>query len=565
MKRPDPKSKIIDVQSRALMRWPGLSYAALPLTIMVLVIFVCVSLYSFMSVDLESQRQLAIDRRFQENELRIDAVFNSYTQLLTGSTGRAQSGDTTKESWQKFISIYDLPKNYPGVEAIALLSGSDIATSRVAYTVPETTDTMQAAQADIAAMPGLVGAMKQAAQTGEIVISDTLPDLFSTKSKVKNTSSGFVMFAPFYNDSDPKSETYDRQEALRGYTVALFRGDIFFGGIIRDSDIKNTHLNVYLGEPTKQNLLYETGKTSDGPITTAMQKVDAYGKSFTLVYRFNTASIVPFATNYLPLFVLIGGLMLGMFIAAVAGYMLRDRYQRLTYEKEREVNFAKDELLSLASHQLRTPATGVKQYLGMVLQGFTGDITDQQRIYLERAFNSNNRQLSIINDILHLAKLEAGRIVLSEHKFSIAAMVREVVDEQQDDAKKGNITLTVDTPSRGIISGDSHLLQMVIENLVSNAIKYTEPGGKVTVRLSKRANKWLITVKDTGVGIAKEDYDKLYKQFSRINNSRSDFVTGTGVGLYLAYHLTVLHGGTIGLISNKGKGSTFTVRLPRKL
>lgn len=164
-----------------------------------------------------------------------------------------------------------------------------------------------------------------------------------------------------------------------------------------------------------------------------------------------------------------------------------------------------------------------------------------------------------------MAKLETGRIVLAERKFDFAKMVREVVDEQRDQAARGEVTMSLKAPSQGWIMGDSHMLWMVIENLVSNAIKYTPAGGTVTIRLSRRANRWVLSVKDTGVGISKKDFSKLFKQFSRIANERSDFVTGTGVGLYLAYHLTVLHGGSISVHSSKGKGSTFTIRLPRKL
>ncbi len=115
------------------------------------------------------------------------------------------------------------------------------------------------------------------------------------------------------------------------------------------------------------------------------------------------------------------------------------------------------------------------------------------------------------------------------------------------------------------MKGDSHMLRMVVENLVTNAIKYTPPGGKITVRLSRLGNFWLVVVRDTGVGIARADYSQLFKQFTRIENDRSNVVTGTGIGLYLAYHLTLLHGGTIGVSSSKGKGTTFTVRLPRKM
>jgi signal transduction histidine kinase len=308
-------------------------------------------------------------------------------------------------------------------------------------------------------------------QSGATTLTDTLPNLFSTKATVSSPTNGFLMVSPFYDTSLPHGTADERNQALRGYTVAMFRGDVFFGSVFRDVDLSHTDLKVYLGDVKPENLQYQTNQATDADRRTVTQKLTEYGKSLTLVYTLDTAEIVPLSINYLPQFLLIGGLIVGAIIAGVSGYLLRSRYRQLVYQNEREVNFAKDELLSLASHQLRTPATGVKQYLGMVLQGFAGDLSDQQRAYLDRAYSSNNRQLHVINDILHLAKLEAGRIVLAERKFDIADMVREVVDEQKSEAKKGEVKLDLKSPPRGMIVGDSHMLRMVAENLVNNAIK----------------------------------------------------------------------------------------------
>jgi signal transduction histidine kinase len=378
-------------------------------------------------------------------------------------------------------------------------------------------------------------------------------------------STGFLLFAPYYDQSLPQTTSDERLQALRGYTIAMFRGDIFFQRIFKDVDLSHVKVGIYLGDAVQKNLLYEGGVSNGHDTRVVTQKIDYYGRTLTLVYTFDTAYILSWWLTNFPQILIVIGLFIGMLFAGISGYLLRSRYKRLTYEKERDVNFAKDELLSLASHQLRTPATGVKQYLGMVLQGFAGDVTDLQRTYLERAYASNDRQLHIINDILHLAKLEAGRIVLAEHEFSIADMVKEIIDEQMESVEKADLTLTYKGPTRGLMKGDSHMLRMVVENLVTNAIKYTPPGGKVTVRLSRLGSYWIIVVKDTGVGIAKSDYSKLFKQFTRIENDRSAAVTGTGIGLYLAYHLTLLHGGTIGVSSSKTKGTTFTLRLPRKM
>jgi signal transduction histidine kinase len=546
------------------MRWPRLSYATLPIVIMILVVLACTIGYGLTTASNDISRGKGIDRRLRENEIRMSAIFDSYAHLLWGSTGHAQSAPIDHDSWERFVAIYNLQKNFSGMEALGLATSNGV-DSTVAYVSPETDATKSAVGFNLATVPILAETMKQAVETGQTTVSGSLPNLFSTKEDVKTTQTGFLMITPFYDQSVTSNTVEDRAASVRGYTVALFRGDIFFDRAFENVDLSHTKVSVYLGNVSKPNLLYEVDNTTSSNVRTAKQELNLYGKTFTLIYSFDRNDILSPSLNYMPEILVIGGLFVGMLIAGVSGYMLRHRYHRLTLEKEQAVNFAKDELLSLASHQLRTPATGVKQYLGMVLQGFSGKLNKQQRIYLERANASNNRQLQVINDILHMAKLEAGRIVLAEHEFDIAQMVHDVVDEQRSEAEKSGVKLTLRAPSKGFIVGDSHMLRMVVENLVSNAIKYTPEDGVVAVRVTRRANKWLIIVKDTGVGIAKKDFSKLFQQFSRINNSRSDFVTGTGVGLYLAHHLTVLHGGTISVSSTHGKGSTFTVRLPRKM
>jgi len=548
-----------------LMRWPALSYGALPVIIFALIFAGSLLGYGLTTDNVEGARARSIEHRLAEDKLRIEAVFDTYAHLLWGSTGEMQSGPVDEAAWQQFMSVYHLNGSFAGMEAVGVAYGTSPQTTTVAYVSPKTDVTDKTVGTPLALEPSITAALAQAQATGDTTLSSSLPSIFSTKNSQASTTRGFLMFTPFYDTSLPLQTDNDRTAALRGYSVALFRGNTFFTDVFQGTDLSHTSMKVYLGDATPANLQYQVNKTTDADQRQATLKLTEYGKTFTITYGFDTASIVPFSINYLPQFLLIGGIVIALIIASVSGMMFRSRYRRLIYQKEQDVNFAKDELLSLASHQLRTPATGVKQYLGMVLQGFAGDLSSQQRTYLERAYSSNNRQLHVINDILHLAKLEAGRIVLAERKFDLADMIREVVDEQKDDAGKGEVSLQLQAPPRGVVVGDSHMLRMVVENLVSNAIKYTPPKGKVTVRLVQRGKSWVFTVKDTGVGIADKDLGKLFKQFSRIANARSDFVTGTGIGLYLAHHLVVLHGGSIGVSSTEGKGSTFTVRLPRKV
>jgi len=236
---------------------------------------------------------------------------------------------------------------------------------------------------------------------------------------------------------------------------------------------------------------------------------------------------------------------------------------QLRNEELQALSRSKDEFVALASHQLRTPATAVKQYLGMVLQGYVGDMSELQRDMLDKAFASNERQLQIINQILDAARADTGKLVMTSAPFDIVAMVKGVTEEQRSQLREHNHKLMLRVPKKPrMILGDSGYLRMAIENLISNADKYTPEGGTITVAVKERWGMMRIVVKDTGVGIASEDINKLFTKFSRIHNQLSIKAGGSGIGLYLASEIIKLHGGKISVVSKVGKGTTFIIDLP---
>ena len=259
------------------------------------------------------------------------------------------------------------------------------------------------------------------------------------------------------------------------------------------------------------------------------------------------------------LFVLVSAVLAPIVLALV----VRANSDDINAQKQHAVEVAKDELLSLASHQLRTPATGVKQYVGMVLQGYAGKVPAKQRTLLEKAYASNDRQLRIINEILHMAKIGSGRIVLAKQPTSLNELVADIVSEQLPDIESSKHKITVILPKKPlVVSADTHMLRMAIENVLSNAIKYTPLGGRIKVRVSSTNTQAVVSVQDSGVGINDTDIDKIFHQFSRLQNEMSQQVGGTGIGLYLAKNLAELHNGSIEVSSRSGVGSTFTIRLP---
>lgn len=228
-----------------------------------------------------------------------------------------------------------------------------------------------------------------------------------------------------------------------------------------------------------------------------------------------------------------------------------------------ELNKAKDEFIALASHQLRTPATAVKQYLGMALQGYGGELSEPQKSMIIKANESNNRQINIVNDLLQVARLDGGSIKLNEEPVHIMEIVEESIDEIRETLKQRKQRIILSKGRKDVVlMTDPVKLRMVFENPLGNASKYSFEDTIIKVSIRSDKKRVRVIVEDQGVGIGPEDIDKLFKKFSRIDNPLSLIVGGTGLGLYWASKVVELHGGDITVESSVGKGSKFTVILP---
>lgn len=227
-----------------------------------------------------------------------------------------------------------------------------------------------------------------------------------------------------------------------------------------------------------------------------------------------------------------------------------------------DLNKTKDDFISLSSHQLRTPATGVKQYLGMVLEGMAGDVSEVQRTFLNKAYESNERQLTVVSDLLKVAQVDAGKLRLRREIVDISALLADVVREQQDTYKMRNQKIEFTKPFfKATALVDPVKIRMVLENMIDNASKYSDQGKVVKVKIVDKGNMIAVVIKDKGVGIAPENMNKLFEKFNRIDNHLSTHVGGTGLGLYWAKKVVDLHGGMIKVTSVLNKGSTFSICL----
>ena len=228
----------------------------------------------------------------------------------------------------------------------------------------------------------------------------------------------------------------------------------------------------------------------------------------------------------------------------------------------------KDEFVSVASHELRTPMTAIKSYLWMALDGRGGELTEKQKFYLDRAYTSVDRLIRLVNDMLNVSRIDSGRIDVRLRAVDMKQLVREVFDEVMPRAKELRLDLVMN-PDQTVpqVLADNDKIKEVMFNLIGNSLKFTPQNGSITVSFVQKGDMLETTVTDTGTGIDAADIPKLFTKFSMISNSymADRPIQGTGLGLYISKSIVELHGGKIWAKSegaSKGTQFTFTLKIP---
>lgn len=227
-------------------------------------------------------------------------------------------------------------------------------------------------------------------------------------------------------------------------------------------------------------------------------------------------------------------------------------------EKLKEMDETKDEFISMASHQLRTPLTSVKGYLSMVLDGDAGKISDNQKQLLNQAFVSSQRMVYMIADLLNVSRLKTGKFVIDSAPTNLADTVESEIAQLTEVAKSRKLNLTYDKPKNfPTLMLDETKTRQVVMNFIDNAIYYTPAEGKIKVELHEDADSVYFTVTDNGLGVPKSEQAHLFSKFYRAKNAQKARPDGTGLGLFMAKKVITEQGGTILFESTEGKGSTF--------
>ena len=239
-------------------------------------------------------------------------------------------------------------------------------------------------------------------------------------------------------------------------------------------------------------------------------------------------------------------------------------YQKIeeSNEKLKQLDKMKDEFVSIASHELRTPMTAIKSYLWMAINRVSKQPDPELKNYLDTAYTSTERLLKLVENMLTVSRIEGKRLSLKIEPVNIFKIIEDVYNELNIKAKEKTIQFTYNTKiNEPIINGDKDKLREVFQNLIGNALKFTPINGQISTTITNEGNQIIVQILNSGSFIAEEDIIKLFEKFKKIDKSYANIPqeSGTGLGLFISKQIVELHNGRIDVTSDEDSGTTFTV------
>jgi signal transduction histidine kinase len=251
-----------------------------------------------------------------------------------------------------------------------------------------------------------------------------------------------------------------------------------------------------------------------------------------------------------------GGL---VFVRYAVGLVRRIRGQN---EELRRHDRMKDDFVASVSHELRTPLTSIRGYLELLSSGEVGELNEEQERFIAVVDRNADRLLHVVGDLLFVSQVEAGAISLETSPFELVGLLTEAVDVAMPAAEAKDIAIQLSADHVAEVDADRARLAQVFDNLISNAIKFTPPGGHIEVRAVARGDHVHVEISDSGMGISPDDQRRLFRRFFRTSAASEQAIQGTGLGLAIAKAIVDGHGGQIRVESEVGSGTTFYVELP---
>jgi signal transduction histidine kinase/ActR/RegA family two-component response regulator len=539
------------------------------------------------------------------NEIR--ERMETYISMLRAGAGLvAATDDLTAEEFHAFASRLALQEVYPGVQGIGFTARVDaagldalIAAQRrqqpdfrvwpddarpeyhsILYLEPLDRRNRAALGYDMFTEPTRRAAMERARDSGSAAASGPVTLVQEIDERKQP---GFLIYVPVYAGGSVPGTVAERRQLLRGFVYSPFRAGDLFSGILAGDLRPRVAFELFDGEPSAESFLHRAGVENSAARLTADLTIDIAGRTWT-ARMFSTAALERSSNAVLVPLAIGAGAAVTLILTGLAWLQTsaRQRAEAVAAENARlyeqlqqllaserdaraaaeRVSRMKDEFLATLSHELRTPLNAVVGWAHLLSSGMLTDGTRQTAI--DTILRNARIQSRLIEDLLDMSRIISGRVRIDMAMVNVREVIEAAVNVVRPTAAAKRIDLAVTAaPGLHLAKGDSNRLQQIVWNLLTNAVKFTPPGGRVEVRLGRRAEHLEISVSDTGIGIDAAFLPYVFERFRQADGSYTRGHGGLGLGLSIVQSLVEMHAGSIEATSDgPDRGATFVVRLP---
>ena len=493
---------------------------------------------------------------------RIEGRINVYIASLRGGVALFAASDTvTEDEFRRYVDRLDIHNSFPGIQGIGYstreaygLPGERDERHAIRYLEPRDLRNQAALGFDMYAETERRLAMRRARDLGEPALSGRVrlvQEIFG------DPQPGFLIYLPVYARGAIPATVEDRRAELVGFIYAPFRADDLFAGVFGSEQFPRVSFTVHdSATPDPETILHGSMRApGHTPAHTGISKLQIGGRTWTVTYESQPMFERGSGRFLIPL-----GTLAGLLFSGWLFWLAR----RLSHQRHiaEEASQAKSAFLANISHELRTPLNAISGYVDLMQLGIPDPISPAQQEYLSRIQRAQQHLLTLINDVLNFAKLEAGRVEFRMEPTRLSTIVSDAMSMMLPSAGPAGLQLECGGGPDVWVAGDEEKIRQILLNLMSNAIKFTDTGGRVDVFWERAGDRVNICVRDTGIGIDVAEHDRIFDAFMQADADLTRERQGTGLGLSISRALAQGMRGDLTVSSQVGAGSTFTLTLP---